>query len=121
MFSKTILFAAILFVLFSAPGVSTAQPFDGHVPIDQPGIASPGLLDGGFHFHTNPADDHYAFESLERDTYQYRALHGYKHNKGDELRRMDRFEDIRYPKNKPDSRPGSDSFFGVKSHNPLKW
>jgi hypothetical protein len=118
---KGILLSMVLFFVFSAPGVSAAQPFVGSGPANPLGGASPGLVNGGFHFHINPSDDHYAFESLERHTYQYEALHGYEHIKSEKLQQSDRFKDIQYPKDQPDTRPSSDSFFGVESYNPLKW
>ena len=119
--NKTLLLSIILFLVCSAPGVSIAQPFGGHGVVSPAGEATAGLVDGGLHFHGNPAEDHYMFESLERHSYQYEALHGYEHYKGRELQNPDRFKDIRYPKQKPDSRPGSDSFFGAEYNNPLKW
>lgn len=116
---KTLLLITILFLLLSAPGVSSAQSFSGHSSVDPLGGASPGLANGGFHFHINPLEDHPAFESLERDTYRYEALHGYEHSRGEELRRLDRFKDIRNPKNLPGSSPSVDSFFGVEVFKPL--
>jgi len=118
---KTLLFSIILFVLFSAPGLSKAQPFGGHGVVNPLGGITAGPVNGGLHFHGNPSEDHFAFESLERHSYQYEALHGYEHYRGEELRNFDRFRDIQYPKDQPYSRPGFDSFFGVESHNPLKW
>jgi hypothetical protein len=85
------------------------------------GGTSPGLANGGFHFHTNPVDDHFAFESLDRHTYQYEALQGYEHIRREKLQEVERFKDIQYPKDQPESRSSSESFFGVKSYNPLKW
>src|SRR5512136_194331 len=118
---KTLLLGAILFLLFSTPGVSVAQPFVGNPFANPLGGASPGLVNGGFHFHINPSDDHYAFESLERHSYQYEALHGYEHIKSDKLQQLDRFKDIQYPKDQPVTRSSYDSFFGVESYNPLDW
>jgi len=118
---KGILVSMVLFFVFSAPGVGMAQPFVGSGSVNSFGGASPGLANGGFHFHINPLDDHYAFESLERHTYQYEALHGYEHIQSGGSQRPDRFKDIQYPKDQPDTRPSPDSFFGVESYNPLKW
>ena len=118
---KTVLVGIILFLIFLVPGDTLGQPFGGHGVVSPPGEATAGLVDGGLHFHGNPAEDHYMFESLEQDSYQYEALHGYEHYRSKELQSFDRFRDIQYPKDQPDSRPSSDSFFGVKSHNPLKW
>jgi len=118
---KTLLLSVFLFLVCSAPGVSTAQPFGGHGVVSPPGETTAGLVDGGLHFHGNPAEDHSMFESLEQDSYQYEALHGYEHYKGKGLQNLDPFNDIRYPKEKPNSHPGFDSFFGVKPSNQLKW
>lgn len=119
--NKTVMLSLMLILLFSAPGVSMAQPLGGHGVVSPAGEAIAGLVDGGLHFHGNLAHDHYMFESLEHHSYQYEVLHGYEHYKGKHLQNLDRFKDIRYPKDKPDSRPSSDSFFGVKCNNPLKW
>jgi len=118
---KTILLSILLFLFFSAPGVSVGQPFDGRGPASILGGVTAGPVVGGPHFHINPSEDHYAFESLERHSYQYDALHGYEHYRSERPQRLDRFKDIQYPKDKPDDRPGFDSFFGVESYNPLKW
>jgi len=118
---KTLVLGIILFLLFSASGVSIAQPFGGHGVVSPPGEVTTGLVDGGFHFHGNPAEDHSIFESLEHDSYKYYALHGYEHLRSEKFGDLDRFRDTRYPKDQPDSRPSFDSFFGVKSYNPLKW
>jgi len=118
---KILLVGTIFFLLFLTPKVGMAQPFVGSGSVNSFGGASPGLANGGFHFHINPLDDHYAFESLERHTYQYEALHGYEHIQSGGSQRPDRFKDIQYPKDQPDTRPSSDSFFGVESYNPLKW
>jgi hypothetical protein len=118
---KTLLLGAILFVLFLAPKVSIAQPYVASGSVSPLGGASPGLANGGFHFHINPSDDHFAFESLDRHTYQYEALHGYEHLKSDRLQQVDRFKDIQYPKDQPPTRYSYDSFFGVESYNPLDW
>jgi hypothetical protein len=61
------------------------------------------------------------FESLEHHSYQYHILHGYKHYRSKELGDLDRFRDLRYPKDQPEYRRGFDSFFGVKSYDALKW
>ena len=119
--TRTLVFAIILFLLFSVPGDSLGQPFDGHSVVSPLGEVTAGPVNGGLHFHGNPSEDHYAFESLEHHSYQYYALHGYEHYKGKGLQNLDTFRDIQYPKEKPNSPPGSDSFFGVKSYNPLKW
>lgn len=119
--NKAVMLSLMLVLLLSAPGITMAQPSSGHGVVSPAGEATTGLADGGLHFHDNPAEDHYMFESFERHSYQYEALHGYEHYRGDELKRLDRFEDIRYPKDKPDSRPSSDRFFGAEYHNPLKW
>jgi len=116
---KTLLLSIIFILLFSAPEVSNAQPFGGHGVVNPLGGISAGPVKGGLHFHGNPSEDHYAFESLERHSYQYEALHGYKHYRGEEPQRLDRFKDIQYPKDQPYSRPGFESFFGVESYNPL--
>lgn len=118
---KTILLSIVLFLLFSAPGVSIGQPFDGRGLANPLGGVTVGPVNGGHHFHINPSEDHYAFESLERHSYQYDALHGYEHYRGEELKRLDRFKDIQHSNDKPGYRPGSDSFFGVESYNPLNW
>ena len=119
--TKTLVFGIILFLLFSAPGDSLGQPFGGHGVVSPLGEATASPVNGGLHFHSNPADDHYMFESREQDSYQYEALHGYEHYNGKGLQNLDPFRDIRYPKEKPNSHLGSDSFFGVKPYNPLKW
>ncbi len=116
---KLVLLSAILFLLSLTPRVGMAQLFVGSGPVNPFGGASPGLVNGGFHFHINPSEDHYAFESLERHSYQYEALHGYEHIKSDKLQHVDRFKDLQYPKDQPDNRPNSGSFFGVESYNPL--
>jgi hypothetical protein len=118
---KVLLLSTILFLLLLTPRVGMAQPFVGSGPAGPLGGASPGLVNGGFHFHINPSDDHAAFESLERHSYQYEALHGYEHLKSEGLQQVDRFKDIQSPKDQPDTRPSTDGFFGVESHNPLKW
>jgi hypothetical protein len=117
---KGILLSMVLFFVFSAPGVGMPQPFVGSDPANPLGGASPGLVNGGFHFHINPAEDHYAFESLERHSYQYEALQGYEHLKSEGLQHPDRFRDIQYPKDQADNRSSYESFFGVESDNPLK-
>jgi hypothetical protein len=118
---KAFLFGTIFFLLLLTPRVGMAQPFVGSGPANPLGGASPGLMNGGFHFHINPSDDHAAFESLERHSYQYEALHGYEHIKSEELQQVDRFKDIQSPKEQRATRPSSDGFFGVESYNPLKW
>jgi len=119
---KTLLFGTILFLLLSAPGVSKAQPFGAHGPANPLRGVIVGPVNGGLHFHINPFEDHSAFESLEHDSYQYYALHGYEYyNRSEKLPRLDRFKDIQYPKNEPYIQPSSDSFFGVEYDNPLKW
>jgi len=118
---KTILLSMMLFLLFSAPGVSIAQPFDGHGLVNPLGGVTAGPVNGGLHFHGNPSEDHSAFESLEHDSYQYYALQGYEHYRSKELQRFDRFRDIQYPKNEPYYPSSLDSFFGVDCYNPLKW
>lgn len=117
---KTLLLSIILLVLFSAPGVSQCQPFGGHSVVNPLGGITAGPVNGRPHFHGNPSEDHYAFESLERHSYQYEALHGYKHYRSEELQRLDRFKDIQYPKDQPYSRPDFERFLGVESYNPLK-
>jgi hypothetical protein len=116
--NRTLLFSVILFLLCSAPGVSTAQPLGGHGVVNPLGGAITGTANGGLHFHINPSEDHPMFESLERDTYQYYALHGYEHYRGKDLQQVDRFRDIQYPKNQPYYPSRFDSFFGVDSYNP---
>jgi hypothetical protein len=118
---KRTLLSAIFFVLLLAPGVGVAQPLVGTGSVNPLGGATPGLANGGFHIHINPADDHFAFESLDRHTYPYEALHGYGHVKSDNLKQVDRFKDIQSPKDRPASRSSYDSFFGVESYNPLNW
>jgi len=118
---KAFLFGTIFFLLLLTPRVGMAQPFVGSGPANPLGGASPGLMNGGFHFHINPSDDHAAFESLERHSYQYEALHGYEHIKSEGLQQVDRFKDIQSPKEQRATRPSSDGFFGVESYNPLKW
>jgi len=119
--TKTLVFGIILFLLFSAPGDSLGQPFAGHGITTRLGEVTAGPVNGGLHFHSNPSEDHFIIESLERHSYQYEALHGYEHYKGKGLQNLDPFNDIRYPKEKPNSHPGFDSFFGVKPSNQLKW
>jgi hypothetical protein len=119
--TKTLLLSIILFVLLSAPGVSIAQPFNGHGLVNPLEGVIAGPVNGGLHFHRNPSEDHYAFESLEHHSYSYYALHGYGHYRSKELQHFDRFRDIQYPKDQPDYRSSYDSFFGVESYNPLKW
>jgi hypothetical protein len=118
---KVLLLGTIFFLLFLTPRVGVAQPFVGSGPANPFGGASPGLVNGGFHFHINPSEDHYAFESLDRHSYQYEALHGYEHIKSEGLQHPDRFRDIQYPKDQADNRSSGESFFGVESYNPLKW
>ncbi len=118
---RVLLLSTIFFLLFLTPRGGMAQPFVGNGPANPFGGASPGLVNGGFHFHINPSEDHYAFESLERHSYQYEALHGYEHIKSDKLQQVDRFKDIQYPKDQPATRSSYDSFFGVESYNPLDW
>ena len=118
---KTILVSTFLFLLFLAPGLSIAQPFGGHSSANPLGGIPAGLVNGGVHFHINPSDDHYTFESLEHDSYQYYALHGYEHYRSIELQHFDRFRDIQYPKHEPYYPSSLDSFFGVEYDNPLKW
>jgi hypothetical protein len=118
---KTLLLGALLLLLFSAPRVCMAQPFGGLGFVNPLGGVSHGLGNGGFHFHINPAEDHYAFESLERHSYQYEALHGYEHIKSEKLQQFDRFKDMQYPKDQPENRSSYESFFGVESYNPLNW
>jgi hypothetical protein len=118
--TTVVLCIIILFLLFLVPGDAICQPFAGHGITTTLGEATAGLEDGGLHFHGNPAEDHTIFESLERHSYEYEALHGYGHYRSKGLQRFDRFNDIRYPKDQPESRPSVDSFFGVKSYNPLK-
>jgi hypothetical protein len=118
---RRFLLVAIAVILFSVPRVGAAQSFVGGGSANPLGGTSPGLANGGFHFHTNPVDDHFAFESLDRHTYQYEALQGYEHIRREKLQEVERFKDIQYPKDQPESRSSSESFFGVKSYNPLKW
>jgi hypothetical protein len=120
---KTLLLGIILSLclLLWLPGDSSGQPFGGYGVVTPPGGATVGLVDGGLHFHGNPADDHSMFESLERDSYQYEALHGYEHIRSDKLKEVDRFKDVRNSTDRRDSRSSRESFFGVDSVNPLKW
>ena len=118
---KTILLGAILVLLLSAPRVGIAQPLAGSGFVNPLYRGSPGLANGGFHFHINPLDDHSAYDSLDKDSYQYYALHGYEHYRGKDLQPVDRFPDIQYPKDQPDARSSYDTFFGVESYNPYKW
>ena len=118
---KALLLSTILFLLFFIPGFVLSQPLGGKSPANPLWGASPGLANGGFHFHTNPVDDHFAFESLDRHTDQYEALQGYEHIRSEKLQQPDRFKDIQRPQDRPESRSSSESFFGVKSYNPLKW
>lgn len=118
---KTLLLSLILFLLFSVPGDAIGQPFGGYGVVSPPGEATAGLVNGGVHFHGNPSEDHFIFESLEHHSYQYEALQGYEHYKRKDLQNLGRFKDVRYPKNEPYSPPSLDSFFGVESSNPLKW
>jgi hypothetical protein len=118
---RVLLLSTIFFLLFLTPKGGMAQPFVGSGPANPFGGASPGLVNGGFHFHINPSEDHYAFESLERHSYQYEALHGYEHIRGEGLQQVDRIRDIQYPKDQPDYRPSYDSFFGVGYYDPYKW
>ena len=111
----------LLFLTVFAVGEAAAQPFGGTTFVNPLGGGPPALVNGGFHFHINPSEDHFAFESLERDSYQYYALHEYEDYKGKDLQQVDRFNDIQYPSYKPEYRPSFDSFFGVESYNPLKW
>jgi len=118
---KTFLVGMILFLIFLVPEDTLGESFGGHGVVSPLGEVTAGPVNGGLHFHSNPAEDHFIFESLERHSYQYEALHGYEHYRSKELQSFDRFRDIQYPKDQPDSRPSSDSFFGVRSYNPLKW
>ena len=65
--------------VLSHQGISIAQPFDGHGFVNPLGAVTAGPVNGGLHFHSNPSEDHYMFESLEHHSYQYDALHGYEH------------------------------------------
>jgi hypothetical protein len=118
---KILLLGTIFFLLFLTPRVNMAQPFVGTGSASPFGGALPGLANGGFHFHINPTEDHYAFESLDRHTHQYEALRGYEHIKSEKLQQVDRFKDIQYPKNQPYSSSSDDSFFGVQTNSPLDW
>ena len=111
----------LFFLLLSLPGSAMAQPLGGITYVNPLGGVPAGLVNGGFHFHINPVDDHPAYESLDKDSYQYYALHGYEHYKGKDLQQVDRFPDIQHPKLQPLNPPNSDSFFGVEIHNPLNW
>jgi hypothetical protein len=118
---KTLLLSTVLFLVCSAPGVSIAQPLGGTTFVNPLVGTPPALVNGRFHFHITPLEDHPAFESLDKDSYQYHALHGYEHYRGKDLQQVDRFRDIQYPKDQPDYRSSYDSFFGVESSNPLRW
>jgi|APHig6443717497_1056834.scaffolds.fasta_scaffold207478_1 hypothetical protein len=118
---KTLLLGIILFLLFAVPGDTIAQPFDGHGFVNPLGAVTAGPVNGGLHFHSNPSEDHYMYESLEHHSYQYYALHGYEHYRFKELQNFDRFRDIQYPKSKPYYPSNFDSFFGFEYQNPLKW
>jgi len=118
--NKALLLGIIPFLIFLASGDSLGQPFGRHGVVSPLGQVTASPVNGELHFHSNPAEEHYAFESLEHHSYQYYALHGYEHYKAKGLRSLDPFRDIRYPKDKANSRPGSDSFFGVKSYDALK-
>ncbi len=118
---KTLLLSVFLFLVCSAPGVSTAQPFGGHGVVNPLGGATVGLANGGVHFHSNPSEDHSILESLEHHSYQYDALHGYEHIRSKELQHFDRFRDIQYPKNEPYHPSSLGSFFGVEYDNPFRW
>lgn len=110
----------MVIVLLLLPTIGSAQQgFVGSGPANPLGGASPGLVNGGFHFHINPLEDHFAFESLDRHTYQYEALHGYEHIQSKKLQQLDRFNDIQYP-HQPGPGSSNDSFFGVDYFNPLK-
>jgi hypothetical protein len=118
----TVVLGAILLLLpVLVPVDAAAQPFGGTTFANPLGGVPPALVNGGFHFHINPSEDHFAFESLERDSYQYYALHGYDHYTGKDLQQVGRFKDIQYPSYQPRYRSSLDSFFGVESYNPLKW
>jgi hypothetical protein len=121
MMKTTLLLSMIFLLLLSVPGDAIGQPFGGHDVVTPLGEVTPAPVNGRLHFHGNPLEDHSEFESLEHHSYQYYALHGYEHYRSKELHSMDRFNDIRYPKAQPYSRPGTDSFFGVQSYSPLKW
>ena len=120
---KTVLLEIILFffLLLSVPGDTLGQPFGGNGVASPRGEVTTGLVDGGLHFHGNPAEDHFLFESLEHHSYPYYALHRYEHYRSKELQSFDRFRDIQSPKNKPYHPSNFDRFFGFKSYNPLKW
>jgi hypothetical protein len=122
MVKATLLLSMILFfLLFSAPEVSIAQPLGGNGFVNPLGGVPAGVVNGGFHFHINPLEDHPAYESLDKDSHQYYALHGYEHYRGKDLQQVDRFPDIQYPKHQPYIPFSSESFFGVEIDNPLKW
>jgi hypothetical protein len=111
----------LFFMLFLVPGGASAQPFGG-ISYENPfGGAPAGMENGGFYFHINPLEDHPAYESLDKDSYQYYALQGYEHYRGKNLQKVDRFPDIQYPKKQPDAHSSYDTFFGVESYNPYKW
>ena len=116
-----LLLSPILLFLLLLPAGAMAQPVGGITYVNPLGGVPAGLVNGGFHFHINPLEDHPAYESLDKDSYQYYALHGYKHYRGKDLQPVDRFPDIQHPKLQPLNPPNSESFFGVEYHNPLKW
>lgn len=118
---KRLSLSLVLFLILFAPKVTVAQPFVGSGFVNPLDGGSPGLANGGFHFHINPLEDHPAYESLDKDSYQYYALHGYEHHRGKDLQQVDRFPDIQYPKDQPTPRSSTESFFGVESYNPHKW
>jgi hypothetical protein len=117
---KILLLGTFFFLMFLTPRVTTAQPFVGSGFVNPLSGASAGLVNGGFHSHINPLEDHPAYESLERDSYQYEALHGYEHTKSERLQHLHRFDDIQYPKDRPNPRSSYDTFFGFDYFNPLK-
>jgi hypothetical protein len=117
--AKTLLISVILFLLFSAPGIAGAQAFGGHGFVNPLVRAPIDPMKGRLDIHTNPSDDHFAFESLERHSYQYEALHNYEHYRGEGLRQFDRFRDIQYPKNQPYDHSPVDRFFDLIFLNPF--
>jgi hypothetical protein len=118
----TLVISLMLFsMLLLVPEYTSAQPFSGFSYANPLGGVPAGMENGGFHFHINPLEDHPAYESLDKDSYQYYALHGYEHCKGKDLQKVDRFPDIQYPKKQPAARSSYDTFFGVESYNPYKW
>ena len=72
---KTFLLGMILFLLFSAPGVSIARPFDKHGLGDSFGNVSIVPVKGRFHSHIGTHGHSYGFRSFRHHGYRHHGFH----------------------------------------------